>query len=230
MNAEGLPCPDVVLWDWDNTLADNWASMTVAMNVAFDGFGLPPWTESQMRNGAKLSIREAFPRLFGIEWRRARDVFLQSFNDIHLAGLRAMPGAAAALQAAAHLPQGIVSNKSGAPLRREVAHLGWNSYFGPVIGADDAEHSKPHPAPICHARKLINAKSDACVWYIGDTGVDMQAAHAACCTAILIGDAAHDGGPINMANKGWAPHLQLPDLDQLALVLRRLAPAGHQPK
>ena len=128
----------------------------------------------------------------------------------------------------AHLPQGIVSNKSGAPLRRAVAHLGWNTYFGPIIGADDAEQSKLHPAPISHAISVIVAKPNASVWYIGDTAVDMKVAHAACCTAISIGDAAHDGGLSDLANKGWGPHLQLPDLDQLALVLRRLAPAGRQ--
>jgi phosphoglycolate phosphatase len=29
---------------------------------------------------------------------------------------------------------------------------------------------------------------------VGDTAVDMQAARAAGCTAVLLGDAAHDGG------------------------------------
>ena len=55
----------------------------------------------------------------------------------------------------------------------------------------------------------------------------MQAAHASCCTAILIGDATHDGGPAGMAEQGWAPHLQLPDLIELETVLRRLVPAGR---
>jgi phosphoglycolate phosphatase len=32
------------------------------------------------------------------------------------------------------------------------------------------------------------------VWYIGDTALDMQAARAAGVTAVLIGDAMHDGG------------------------------------
>ncbi len=32
------------------------------------------------------------------------------------------------------------------------------------------------------------------IWYVGDTGLDMQAARAWGCTAVLLGDAAHDGG------------------------------------
>ena len=222
-----MNAPAAILWDWDNTLADNWASMTAAINVAFREFGLPEWTEAQMRGGAKLSIRDAFPPLFGPDWQRARDIFLASFDAVHLDGLRAMPGAAAVLQAAAHLPQAIVSNKSGVPLRKEVARLGWDGYFGAIIGADDAAHAKPHPAPLWHALERIGVKSGTCVWYIGDTGVDMQAAHASCCTAILIGDATHDGGPAGMAEQGWAPHLQLPDLIELETVLRRLVPAGR---
>lgn len=222
-NGDRMTPPDIVLWDWDNTLADNWASMTAAMNVAFADFGLPAWSEAQMRNGAKLSIREAFPRLFGADWRRARMLFLTAFERVHLEGVRAMPGAAEAL-AAVWVPQGIVSNKVGEPLRREVAHMGWAGFFGPIIGADDLPESKPHPAPIRHALAVLGAKPGHCVWYVGDTGVDMQAAHAACCTAILIGDATHDGGLVSMAEQEWAPHLQLPDLFALTALLRRLAP------
>jgi phosphoglycolate phosphatase len=32
------------------------------------------------------------------------------------------------------------------------------------------------------------------IWYVGDTALDMQAARAAGVRAVLMGDAAHDGG------------------------------------
>ena len=34
----------------------------------------------------------------------------------------------------------------------------------------------------------------ASVWYLGDTALDMVAARAAGVTAVLVGDASHDGG------------------------------------
>jgi phosphoglycolate phosphatase len=32
------------------------------------------------------------------------------------------------------------------------------------------------------------------IWYVGDTALDMEAARNAGLTAVLVGDAAHDGG------------------------------------
>ena len=52
------------------------------------------------------------------------------------------------LAAGAGWPQGVVSNKAGAFLRREVTYLGWNRFFGPVVGAGDAVADKPAPAPL----------------------------------------------------------------------------------
>jgi len=52
------------------------------------------------------------------------------------------------------------------------------------------------------------------VWYAGDTGVDMQGARAAGLTAVLIGDAAHDGGVAQLA-----PDLHFADGHALAAAL-----------
>ena len=105
-----------------------------------------------------------------------------------------MPGAADALTAGAAWPQGVVSNKTGRYLRAEVAHLGWAAHFGAVVGAGDASADKPDPAPIRLALDRLGACGGPSVWYLGDTALDMQAARAAGVTAVLIGDASHDGG------------------------------------
>src|SRR5208337_4258189 len=91
-------------------------------------------------------------------------------------------------------PQGVVSNKAGAFLRREVTHLGWDGFFGSVVGAGDAGADKPHPAPLLLALRRLARAASGTVWYMGDTALDMQAARAAGVTAVLIGDARHDGG------------------------------------
>ena len=85
-----------------------------------------------------------------------------------------------------------MSNKAGTYLRAEVAHLGWAAHFGAVVGAGDAAADKPDPAPIRIALQRLGRPADASVWYLGDTALDMRAARAAGCTAVLIGDAAHD--------------------------------------
>ena len=105
-----------------------------------------------------------------------------------------MPGVPEVLEAGVGWPQGIISNKAGAFLRREVVFLGWSRFFGPVIGAGDAASDKPDPAPIHLALSQLNRIGDASVWYMGDTALDMRAARAAGVTAVLVGNADHDGG------------------------------------
>jgi phosphoglycolate phosphatase len=112
----------------------------------------------------------------------------------------------------------VVSNKAGAFLRREVAHLGWDRFFGSVIGAGDASADKPAPAPLHLALSQLGRTADPSVWYMGDTALDMQAAKAAGATAVLIGNAEHDGG-VERA----APHIHFPTIRDLHARLRDLA-------
>lgn len=209
------PPPRVLLYDWDNTLVDGWAGITAALNAVFAAFGRPLWTAAETRARVRVSLAESFPAMFGPEWERARDIFYTTLKHEHLAHLRPMPGAAAALAAAGgRWPQGVVSNKAGAFLRAEVAHQGWAGHFRAVIGAGDARADKPDPAPLHLALHEIGARAGPEVWYIGDTALDMQAARAAGCRAVLLGDAGHDGGAARAA-----PDFQFRDGHALAAYL-----------
>ena len=42
--AGGIGRPRALLFDWDNTLVDNWDVITDAMNAVYDAFGMPRWT------------------------------------------------------------------------------------------------------------------------------------------------------------------------------------------
>jgi phosphoglycolate phosphatase len=187
--------PTAILWDWDNTLVDGWAAIQAGLNAAFRAFDLPEWDRETVLARVRKSLPESFPPMFGAEWERARDIFYAEVRGCHLEVLSPMPGAAAAIAAAGALaPQAVVSNKQGALLRAEAAHLGWAARFGALVGAGDASADKPSPAPLLMALERIGVPASAQVWYVGDTALDMQAARAAGCRAVLLGDAAHDGG------------------------------------
>lgn len=209
--------PSVLLYDWDNTLVDGWAGITAALNAVFSAFDKPLWQVEDTRNRVRVSLRDSFPVMFGDAWERARDLFYASLTEQHLDHVQPMPGAAQALAAGMAWPQGVVSNKAGAFLRREVVHLGWSRHFGPVVGAGDAVADKPDAAPILLALDQLKRAPDASVWYLGDTALDMQAARAAGVTAVLVGDAAHDGGVARAA-----PKLHFPTAHALAARLREL--------
>ena len=210
--------PTTLLYDWDNTLADGWAGIAAALNAVFSAFAMPHWTVADTRARVRVSLRDSFPAMFGAEWERARDIFYATLEDAHLRHVAPMPGAAEALAAGAAWPQGVVSNKAGRFLRAEVAHLGWAGHFGAVVGAGDAAADKPDPAPIVLALDRMGRGADASVWYLGDTALDMEAARAAGVTAVLVGDASHDGG-IDRAR----PDLHFPSAHALAARLRALA-------
>lgn len=210
--------PSVLLYDWDNTLVDAWAGVTAALNATFDAFNVPCWTIEETRRRVRISLRESFPLMFGDAWEQARDIFYRALEHEHLQHVTPMPGVAEALAAGSGRQQGVVSNKTGNFLRAEVAHLGWSGYFGAVIGAGDACSDKPHPAPILLALEHLGVRAGTHVWYLGDTALDMQTARAAGVTAILVGDALHDGGVEHAA-----PDIHFRSARELATRLRGLA-------
>lgn len=210
--------PAILLWDWDNTLVDAWAGVTIAINAAFDAFGMPHWSIEDTRQRARISMRESFPVIFGAEWKRARQVFQDTMAAQHLQHVHPMAGALDALRAGAAWPQAVVSNKSTRYLRAEIAHLGWSDLFSAIVGAGEAHADKPDPAPIHLALARLNAAASPATWYLGDTASDMVAAKAARVTAVLVGDAAHDGG---IANAG--PDLHFASAFAVAAKLGMLA-------
>lgn len=118
--------PSAILFDWDNTLVDNWAVIRAALNAALTAMGQAPWSLAETRARVRASLRDSFPKMFGARWPEAEKIFYDRFAETHLAELRAMPGAGRLLAGltGAGLPLAVVSNKRGGYLRAEAAHLG----------------------------------------------------------------------------------------------------------
>lgn len=189
-----IPAPRALVFDWDNTLVDGWPAVLAGLNAAFAAFAMAPWDHARMLREVRRSLRETFPEMFGAEWERARDIFTAEVRAVHLSVLRPLDGSPALLDAAARWPIAVVSNKQGPILRREAEHLGWTRRFRALLGAGDCAADKPDPAPMLAALASVGAASGPDVWYIGDTHLDMEAARRAGVSAVLLGDAVHDGG------------------------------------
>jgi phosphoglycolate phosphatase len=214
-----MTAPVAILWDWDNTLVDGWAAIEAGLNATFRAFAMPEWDRATVLARVRGSLRDTFPGMFGAEWERARDIFYEEVRARHLTVLDPMPGAEEALAAAARIgPQAVVSNKQGPLLRAEATHLGWDRHFGALVGAGDAARDKPDAAPLLMALDALGIRASDTVWYVGDTALDMQAARAAGCRAVLLGDAAHDGGIATAA-----PDIVFADGHELAAHLLSLA-------
>jgi phosphoglycolate phosphatase len=186
----GLKRPRAIIFDWDNTLVDSWATIHDALNFLMEAMAQPLWTIEQTRERVRLSLRESFPRIFGERWEEAQTIYLDRFRAIHLERLTPLPGRAAMLQelAANGHYLAVVSNKTGAVLRGEADHLGWARLFGSIVGAGDAHADKPHCAPVELALQPSGIKPGPDVWFVGDTAVDMECALASGCIPVLLGE------------------------------------------
>ncbi|HWK47335.1 MAG TPA: HAD family hydrolase [Stellaceae bacterium] len=188
-SGEGIAdWPTALLFDWDNTLVDSWGTIHDAVNTTLSAMGLPAWTMTETRERVRQSLRDSFPRMFGDRWPEARRIYLEAFEAIHLQRLTPLPGATELVAdlAEAGFYLGLVSNKTGRLLRREVEVLGWSALFGRVIGAGDAPADKPDPAPVDLALGDSGITRGAQVWFVGDTGIDMACARNAGCVGVLI--------------------------------------------
>ncbi|WP_299443659.1 HAD family hydrolase [uncultured Rhodospira sp.] len=186
----GLPTPRAILFDWDNTLIDSWPAIHRVINTCMAHMGHPLWTFEETRRRVGRSMRDTFPEMFGERWTEARDVFLNAFKTVHLEMLTVLDGAEPMLRglAARNVPMGLVSNKTGALLRREVEALGWGSLFFAQVGAGDAARDKPALEAIELALRTapIELRPGPEIWLVGDSPTDMACAYACGLTPVLL--------------------------------------------
>ncbi len=212
--------PRAVLFDWDNTLVDSFEVIHIAINEARTAFGLTPWRYDETCRRVAKSLRDSFPAIFGERWRDASETFYAAYAAHHLEYVRPLPGAGDLLDAlhAAGVYLGVVSNKSGLYLRREVAHLGWAPYFGRVVGAADAAADKPSRAAVDLALAGSGVAAGREVWFVGDHALDVDCAMAAGCVAIVIRGAVPTGDEAALAKARW----RFDDRAELSTIVRQL--------
>jgi phosphoglycolate phosphatase len=189
-SSPGFVRPRAILFDWDNTLVDSWATIHEALNICMAAMGKPVWSLAETKQRVRLSLRESFPVHFGERWEEARQIYLDHFRVIHLERLAPLPGRSELLRSLATegIFLSVVSNKTGNLLRREAEQIGWSAYFGNVVGAGDAVADKPDAAPVRLALEQSGIEAGEAVWFVGDTGIDMECAGNSGCVPVLLGD------------------------------------------
>jgi len=182
MNRSSLSAtPEAVLFDWDNTLVEKLAARDPGRSQRRRW---PMSARRPFRHGAGPCFQpvtrsaRCFRACSGDDWQRSRKIFLDHFEQNHLAGLSIMTGAETVMDAFAErgIPLAIVSNKVGNLLRRESRPSGLvGPPFFAIVGR--ARMPPADKAPIRHrsiwpsARPEIEAGPR--IWMVGDTDTDM---------------------------------------------------------
>jgi len=216
----GTEMPNAIIFDWDNTLVDSWPVIRDALNTTLTTFGHEPWSIQETRQRVKKSTRESFPGLFGSEWEKAVDVFYARYADIHadaIAPLRGVSEMLADIQSLG-IYQCIVSNKRGDYLRKEAETLGWTSFFGQIVGANDAVRDKPASDPIHMALAGSNVLPAQNVWFVGDADIDMECALNTNCLPVLLRALPPEDGEFDR----FPPHFHFNSAEALCKRLRKM--------
>ena len=190
MNLKSIKSPNVIFFDWDNTLIDNWDALHLAYNKTLKFMGLKTQRKNETLKNSKYSLRETFPKIFKNDWKIAKEFFYKEFEKSHLKNLKPLPEAEKILKVLKKkgIITGIISNKDGLLLRKEINKLGWTKkkYFKVLVGANEAIKDKPSKYPFLLALKRISMKPNKGIWYVGDNDVDIKFAKKNKCFSVFV--------------------------------------------
>ena len=209
--------PKAILFDWDNTLVNNWEPIFIAYKKTLKSLGLKNKSRSETLKNAKYSLRETFPRVFKDDWKKAKKIFYVVFKKIHLKKIKPMPKAEKILKIIKKkkITCGVISNKDGDLLRKEINKLGWKKYFKIFVGANEAKKDKPSKYPLLLALNKISLKPNKNIWYVGDNEIDVEFAKKNKCSSIFI-----ENKMFKKKNLKQKPDLILKKIEALELYIK----------
>lgn len=191
MMVAELPYPTAILLDWDGTIVDSMARVHQVLSGIGKEMHLPPVTHQQSHD-LTIHQKKTGEAVFGLDATRSEQLW-KSFSERFFV----FDGQLALLDYAENfvvaipndIPVGVVSNNRGDLLRAQIDHLGWTQRFGAIVAADEARANKPAPDHALEALRQLGVKPSRDVWLVGDTRGDVECAHAAGLTSILLAGA-----------------------------------------
>ncbi len=194
MQHQPLPIDKVklVIFDWDNTLAETRTSLTFAVNQILKDYGMPDWEEVKKQRDTNLSFRDNFPRIFGSKaeeaYKKYAEVYLQNVKNL----ISSFKGTQEVLNwLKAHgIKIAIMTNKDRRLLEYELPLLFEPKLFDRIVCGHEAPRDKPYPD---HAQYTIHGLlpeevvSPETVWVVGDSPQDSICACGAGVLPIRIG-------------------------------------------
>jgi phosphoglycolate phosphatase len=171
--------PAAVLFDLDGTLADSFAAIARALNLALADHALPghdlAWVKRHVGRGAAELLRDAVgedPRSERLQ--AVGTSFGGHYRAIYLDETPPLDGASAVLAHAWERTGGrvaVVSNKYAALCRGWLEHWGLAPFVAVVLGPDVTGVHKPHPGAVLPALGAFGVgPADALL--VGDMAVD----------------------------------------------------------
>ena len=199
----------VILWDWDNTLADTIEPLKEAFNATFRHYGMPMITREQMKifmnsAGSQL-LQDLFP---SFDLNEVRQIYLKHYQE-NVFNLHLLDGAKETVRWTKE--KGFInilaSNKHYLILRKEVEISGMSTFFDEICGAEQFPENKP--SKVFTDGALKNYQDFSQLWAIGDGVSDIKMAHNYVGgMAILVGTDPKAKEFANNSPDFWVPNLK----------------------
>jgi phosphoglycolate phosphatase len=185
---------DLIVWDWDGTLADSTGMITKAVVDAAEQVGLPKLDPAAARNIIGLGLKESIHALFGDLPPELAQKLAQQYSANYYAGEEEIPLFEGAKSTIVELNRrgfklAVATGKGRRGLNLALEHCGLGKYFHTTRTMDEC-FSKPHP-------QMLDEIMDFCVTtpertlMIGDTSYDLQMAKNASVQAVAVTFGAH---------------------------------------
>ncbi len=181
---------DLIVWDWDGTLADSTGMITNAIVKAAAQVGLPALDPAKATSIIGLGLRESIYALYGdLPEAQAREL-AANYNANYYAGESEIPLFMGAAETVIELNKrgyklAVATGKGRRGLNLALSHCGLTQHFHATKTVDEC-FSKPHPQMLDELMDELVVMPERTLM-IGDTHYDMQMAknagvHAAAVT------------------------------------------------
>ncbi len=186
-----IATPQAIFFDWDGTLVDSYPLIIAAHNYARDKLSLSAFGAEEFRPYFGKPRDLIYSTLYTGQEDIARQYFEEFVLEHHSEQLNPMGGAKELLDdlKSHSFKMAVISNKKAELLNAEIKALNWAHYFGCILGSGDTQKDKPDPEPLNTAAQALGTHAEVeNIWYIGDSEVDMESAHRAYLTPVLLGE------------------------------------------
>lgn len=182
---------ELLIFDWDGTLADSIGRIVEAMNAAAERAGEAPSADAAVKGIIGLALSEAISVLYPHLDARQLEIFRQHYADIYTA-LDQQPsplfeGVVESLEAFRRegYRLAVATGKARRGLDRVLKANGWEGYFD-ITRAADETRGKPHPLMLEEILAHCRVEPGRALM-VGDSAFDLQMASNAGMHSVAVG-------------------------------------------
>lgn len=180
---------DLIVWDWDGTLADSTGMIAKAVVDAAESVGLPKIELAAARNIIGLGLRESIHALFGDIPPEQAQAVARQYTANYYAGEQEIPLFTGAQTLIAELHKrgrklAVATGKGRHGLNLALERSGFGHLFHATRTVDEC-FSKPHPQMLDELMDMLVTTPERTLM-IGDTSYDLQMAKNAGVPALAV--------------------------------------------